>query len=222
MTFNSAFHILKHLNRKTIYFNMKYLPFKMAIKFPFFLSRNVLLKKVSGKLKIPEKYYPGIIKIGFGDVGIYDKKLSKSIWEVKGCIEFTGLTNIGHGTRISVGENGTLQFGANFNITAESSIVCFHKITFGDDCLLSWDVLMMDTDFHKIRKAEKQVNSDRSIVIGNHVWIGARCLILKGSSVPDGAVVAAGSVVNKTFTKQNCILAGVPAKIVNEDIEWTL
>lgn len=40
-------------------------------------------------------------------------------------------------------------------------------------------------------------NEDRKIVIGNDVWIGARCIIFEGVTIGDGAVIAAGSIVRK-------------------------
>lgn len=42
--------IIKYLNWKTFYFNFKYLPLKKAIKFPFFVSKNVSLLKTKGKI----------------------------------------------------------------------------------------------------------------------------------------------------------------------------
>ncbi len=71
----------------------------------------------------------------------------KGIGRINGIINFNGRRNIGHGSKISVGKDGILTFGQNFNITAESSIVCYNNISFGNNCLLSWDILIMDTDF---------------------------------------------------------------------------
>lgn len=38
---------------------------------------------------------------------------------------------------------------------------------------------------------------DRKVVIGNDVWIGARCIIFEGVTIGDGAVIAAGSIIRK-------------------------
>ena len=49
------------------------------------------------------------------------------------------------------------------------------SINFGDDNLLSWDILMMDTDFHKIISSDgEERNKPSAIDVGNHVWIGCR------------------------------------------------
>lgn len=129
--------ILNLLSYKIIYFNFRYLPYKQAIKFPFFISKKVYFKDLRGKIKLEGPISTGMIKIGFGDVGIFDDKRSRSIWEVSGNIIFRGSAQIGHGSKISVAENGTLILGNNFTITAESSIVAHLNIEFGNNCLLS-------------------------------------------------------------------------------------
>lgn len=51
------------------------------------------------------------------------------------------------------------------------------------------------------------------IKIGNNCWIGAKVTFLDGSSIGDGCIVAAGSVVTKKFP-DNVIIGGIPAKII--------
>lgn len=222
MRLKSVAYILSHLNFNTVYFNFKCFDLSTAIRFPVFLSKQIVLKKISGTIILPKKIYPGVIEIGYGDVGIFDRSRSRTILELQGKIEFNGKTNIGHGSKISVGKDGTLSFGENFNITAESSIVCFKQISFGNDCLLSWQVLVIDTDFHKVYESDQVINSDSAIEIRDNVWIGMKSTILKGVLISNGSVVAAGSLVNKKFAERNVILAGVPAKIMRSNIQWTI
>ena len=70
---------------------------------------------------------------------------------MRGHVVFKGRGYIGHGAKISVGKDATLMVGDNFTISAESTIVSMLNINFGDDCLLSWDILIMDSDLHKIK-----------------------------------------------------------------------
>lgn len=76
----------------------------------------------------------------------------------------------------------------------------------------------MDTDFHNIYKEGQVINQDRPITIGNHCWIGMNSTILKGASIPDDVVIAAGSTVTKKLLKSRCIY--VNNEIVKEDIDW--
>jgi len=215
------FRFLQKINFKTIYFNFKYLPFKQAVRMPIMVSRKVYLKKISGKIIIDCPIKTGIIQIGYGDVGIFDEKNSRSIWEVSGTVIFRGKCSIGHGSKITVGKIGKLEFGENFFITAESSIVAFKEIKFGDDCLLSWDILVIDTDFHKLKDEKGNIiNEPRSIIIGNKVWVGCRCLVLKGTVIPNNCVIGADSIVNRVLEKGSCLYVGSPCKLSKENISW--
>jgi NDP-sugar pyrophosphorylase family protein len=212
---------LLRLNFKTIYFNLKYLPLKQAIKLPILLSNKVYLKVTAGQIKIDCPITTGLIHFGYGDVGIFDNKKSRSIWEVSGTVIFKGKCRIGHGSKILVGSSGTVIFGENFEITAETSIVSFSEIKFGNNCLLSWDILVMDTDFHTIKDEFGTIfNEPRPIIIGDKVWIGCRCLVLKGAIVPNNCVIGADSIVNKNLEKDNCLYVGSPCKMIKENISW--
>lgn len=206
---------------KTLYFNFHYFMLKDALKFPVLITSNVLLKKMKRKIVLHLKPRTGLVKIGFDGVGIFDSKRSKAIWQVEGTIEFLGKANIGQGSKISVGDGATLVIGDNFTITAESSIIANKHIVFGDDCLLSWDILCMDTDFQSIIHNGKTCPCDSDVNIGNNVWIGCKSTILKGSVLPDGSVVGANSVVNRKFEQKKVIIAGNPAKVCKTNIEWT-
>ena len=53
----------------------------------------------------------------------------------------------------------------------------------------------------------------KQLLIGSDVWIGANAVILRGVTVGNGAVIAAGAVVNKDVPSY-AIVGGVPAKII--------
>ena len=208
---------------KTIYFNFKYLKFNQALKLPIFVSHRVWLMETGGQVTISQPIKTAMVRIGFGEVGIFDRHRSRTIWQVNGQVIFNGNANIGHGSKISVAEAGKLTLGDKFTITAESSIVCFKEIQFGCECLLSWDTLIMDTDFHKIKDSNGNIiNEPCPILIGDHVWIGCRCLILKGSMIPDNCIVGANSTVSKSIMGTNQIIAGNPCTVLKENVEWEM
>lgn len=196
---------------------------RQAMYLPIWISRRVYILEAKGRLFIDGKISPGMIQYGYGDIAIFDKRRSRSIWHITGNIIFSGKARIGHGTKISVGKTGTLKIGDNFNVSAESSIICHKSIQIGNNCLMSWDVLIMDTDVHKIKEISGEIiNKPSEIIIGNDVWIGCRCLILKGANIPNGNIIAANSTVAKSnHSKENCIVVD-GTKILKEQITWEL
>lgn len=212
---------LECLNWKTLRFNFKYLPFRQAIKFPIVVSRHCRVRRLGGTVRIDSDIHTAMIHIGFDSVGIFDNKRSRSIWENSGTVIFKGRAILGHGTKLAVGEQATLCFGTNFSVTAESSIIAFHCIEFGDNCLLSWEVLIMDTDFHGIYSEQGTlINNVSPVLVGNNVWVGCRSTILKGVKINDGTVIAAGSVVTRSTEESDCIVGGNPIKVLKKNIRW--
>jgi len=79
----------------------------------------------------------------------------------------------------------------------------------------------MDSDLHKIKDFEGNIlNDPQPIIIGNNVWLGCRSIILKGTNIPDNCVVGTGSLVNKSFTGANQVIAGNPCIPLRQNIEW--
>lgn len=120
-----------------------------------------------------------------------------------------------YGADIILFENAHLKLGERSFINSDCKIRCHKEITIGNDCAISHDFTVMDSDYHKM---EGEVNT-RPIHIGNHVWIGTRVTILRGVNVGDGAVIAAGSVVSSDVPSGS-LVAGVPAKVIKEHVEW--
>lgn len=101
------------------------------------------------------------------------------------------------------------------------------RITIGNDVNIGGDCLIMDNDAHpidyiqrrRICIEEKKKGAFYSkigaspIEIGDDVWIGARCVILKGVHIGDRSIVAAGSIVTKDVPA-DCIAGGNPCKVI--------
>lgn len=94
------------------------------------------------------------------------------------------------------------------------------EITIGEDCMFSSDIRVCTGDSHSILQEGKRINHSQNIDIGNHVWVGTRVDILKGSTIANDSVVGARALVSGTFANPNSILGGIPAKIIKENISW--
>lgn len=95
------------------------------------------------------------------------------------------------------------------------------KIHLGRDCMLSLNIDIRSGDSHAIYSQNNRINKSKDIRIGNHVWIGARSTILKGSYIADGSIIGHSSIVNKNLFEPNSIYVGQPARKVKDGIEWT-
>lgn len=203
---------------KTLLFNFRYFPLTRAIRLPVLVSHRVWLMELGGTVALAD-FRTGAVKIGYGEVGIFDQHRSRTIWQVSGRVEFRGAADIGHGSKISV--TGSLTFGDRVIIAAESAIIAQHAVRIGDGTLISWDVLILDTDAHRIFDAAgRQLNAGAPITIGNAVWIGSRSQVLKGVRLADGVVVAAASNVTRSVDTPNVVVGGNPAKVIRENIRW--
>lgn len=207
---------------KTLRFNLHYFDLKTAMKLPVIVSHNVLLKKMGGVVEVHGDTKRACIRLGFGDIGIFDKQRSRGIWLVQGRVIFKGRADIGHSVKINVHETGELVIGDGFIVNAETSIVCRKRITFGTGDLVSWQCLIADTDFHQLGQNGQQINADAPIRFGDHVWIGMRANVLKGTTVADGVVIGAGSLVIGQLEQENTVYAGNPAKPIKTNINWNL
>jgi len=162
-----------------------------------------------------------MIRIGTREIGIYDKRHNRPVWENLGVVIFYGNAVIKYGAKIIVGKGAILKLGNNFRISSGSFIICYKSIEFGHDCRISWDSQIIDTDFHRVFDRDlNHINPDKEIRIGNHCWIGNHCLILKGSQMGNMVVLSSNSMINHVIPDNNVVLAGSPAKIVRTSITW--
>ena len=106
--------------------------------------------------------------------------------------------------------------GDNTSIGDRTEIHAGKKVEIGSGCNIAWDVCIMDRDYHKFNNTTEEI---RPVKIGDNVWIGCNSLILKGVTIGNGSVVAAGSVVTKDVPP-GVLVGGNPAKILKEDIFW--
>ncbi|MGG4407210.1 acyltransferase [Niallia taxi] len=205
----------------TLIFNFYYFKFKDAVKLPVFISHRVVLDKMKGKVIIEAPLSFGMIKFASTEHMFFKKQGKNSYWNVEGIVKFKGKANLNNGTKIR--NQGELIIGGNFNISANTLIDCKKKIVFGDDVLIGWDCLFMDTDNHAVLDYNNhRINNIKEIIIGDRVWIGSKSTVLKGSKIGNDVVVAANSCVLKEFNDNNCIIGGYPAKKIKDNTKWRI
>ena len=105
-------------------------------------------------------------------------------------------------------------------INNDCKIYCRNCITIGENVVIAPEVIIRDSDQHQlINESGEKKPISAPIHIGNHVWIGTRAIILKGVTIGDNAVIAAGSVVTRDVP-DHCLAAGTPARVIKRNITW--
>ncbi len=95
------------------------------------------------------------------------------------------------------------------------------QVKIGKNCAISWDIEFMAADCHTILdEAGNICNMPKPIEIKDHVWIGCGVKICKGVTIAENNIIGMGSVVTKSFSETNCVIAGNPAKIVKHNVNW--
>jgi acetyltransferase-like isoleucine patch superfamily enzyme len=135
------------------------------------------------------------------------------------------------GCSFAIGENARCTVG-DFTLMNGALVMAEELIEIGSYCMISWNVGIADSDFHPLDPAERRKDAlalapyykDRPprppirtapVRIGDNVWIGMNAVILKGVTVGENSVIAAGSVVSKSVAA-NTVVAGNPAVMVKQ------
>lgn len=207
---------------KSIYYNIKLFGWRQAATLPIIFSKNCKFFGLRrGCVKLNN--HSSRITIGFyGSKGVQQNKHTLIYIGENGCLEFNGSAVIGTGSSLRI-DNGTLTIGNKFSCNKNCFISCTKSISFGNECLLGWNINIRDADGHSILSENGiEKPSLKEVIIGNHVWIASDVSILKGTIIGDNSVVGYGSVLTRGYGKRNVIIAGSPAKIVQNNVSWKM
>lgn len=117
-----------------------------------------------------------------------------------------------------------ISVGADTHLCGKTHLAAIEgtKITIGSNCLFSSDLHFRTGDSHSIVNLEgERINPSKDIIIEDHVWIGTKVTCLKGVRVSRNSVVAATTTLCKDYDLRNVVIAGVPGKIIKQDINWS-
>lgn len=153
------------------------------------------------------------LEINHQDYQIEKGKICRLSIADKARLHICGNVSLLKESTIYIHPNALLTIGKNSYLNG-SIIDCSFQITIGNDCALADGVRIMDNAWHLSNS-----QGGGGVRIGNKVWIATNAIILPGVTVGDGAIVAAGSVVTRDVPEK-CMVAGVPARVIKENVEW--
>lgn len=140
----------------------------------------------------------------------YIRLRSGARWNVDGgCL-------ISYGATLEILQNAVLESGY-FSMNSFSVLIAAQKITMGQDVMIGRNVVIYDSDFHKINSNH---SVSKPVCIQDHVWIASNAMVLKGTKVGKGAVVAANTLVAKDVPDQTVVAEKKGLTVLGENISW--
>lgn len=120
---------------------------------------------------------------------------------------------------LKVFDDAKLEIGDRVTLGYMNVISVAKSVRIGSDCLFAGEVKILDNNSHsldfELRREHAALEPDdvAPVVIENDVWIGTNCIVLKGVTIGQGAVIAAGAVVTKDVPPFT-VAAGNPARVI--------
>ena len=124
---------------------------------------------------------------------------------------------------IWVSGGGLVKIGRNTHLTGKIHIACIEgkTVEIGERCLFSDSITFRTGDSHSILDINgTRINQAKDIHIGDHVWIGQQVTVLKGSVVGNESIIGTGSLLTGKEYESNSIIAGLPAKVIKQQVTW--
>lgn len=153
--------------------------------------------------------FPIIVRKGKIDIGSNTTIKSSFLSNLIGLYQRTVIVSRTPESIISIGENVGI---------SGVTIYAREGVHIGRNCRIGGNTKILDNDFHPVDpqlrlEASNKNMAVKSIKIGENVFIGCNCLILKGTVIGDNTTIGAGSVVSGKIP-ENCVAAGNPAKVI--------
>lgn len=121
-----------------------------------------------------------------------------------------------------LGNDSVIYIGKNCYMNGKSHLYATERknILIGNQLLLSFENYFRTADPHIIYDTDtkKRLNTSKSILIGDHVWIGQQSLILKGTEIGSGAIVGGHSVVSNKKIASNSLYVGNPVRKIKHNV----
>lgn len=138
----------------------------------------------------------------------------KPIVDVRGRLLLNGVVTLRSAqfrSMITVSPSGTLTIGSEVFINQGLTLHCEKSVVLEEGVKIGDQVLIYDTNFHPLPDSSHAKTAP--VIVGKNVWIGSRAILLPGVTIGHDSVIAAGSVVTKSFP-ENSLIGGNPAVLI--------
>ena len=208
-------------NLYSLFFCLRYLPFKQAIKSPVLIHPSVKIRiDKRSEIVFPEQLWRSMFSFGFDASTGRSNCQSMLVLKNGAKLIINGLVIMSKGTRVIV-DGGNMEIGHNFCCNGDCIFNCTSLIKIGEQNMYGWNTSFNTTDGHHIYVDGEERPMTGDIVIGDHVWIAANSTISKGTTVAPNCVVAQCSLVSGKYNEENCLIGGIPSKTLKRNISWS-
>lgn len=204
------FNIFSTINIfKTVYLNYKVFPWNIAKKLPVFVGWNVDIHKVyRGSIEFQEgiQIRRGIVSLGVCRFPMISNKGLVTLLRIspKGKLVLGDDVKIYTGCSIIVTYKGVLSIGNDFLMNQKARLYCANSVAIGNHCRIGWETQVYDSNFHFMYDSVKHRigNALGEVCFGHNVWVGNRCTIAKGASLPNYTIIGSNSLVSKKLENE--------------------
>tara|TARA_R110001632_G_scaffold17995_3_gene56262 strand:- start:3609 stop:4430 length:822 start_codon:yes stop_codon:yes gene_type:complete len=210
---------------KTLIFNFRTMPFKVAITLPVFLYGKIDIYFLKGEVEFQGcEVKRAMVRMGMNQEYLGTVKgASLIILNSDSKLIFEGNSEFSSNFLLRIEEGAELKLGKGTYFGSSVKLVCIKKVVIGNYTRIGFESQVIDSNFHYTYNVENQkVNPRESeITIGEYNWIGNRTTIAKGTKTESFTIIANSSIVNKDYTKIDdayVVLAGQPAKVMAKNI----
>lgn len=187
---------------------------------PIRVTTNLRVVKLKrGQIVVHNKAYRSILIGGGCSPGMQCPKAAIYI-EEGGQLIFNGGATISQGSLLRCDKNACLEIGASFYCNHNCFLRSTSLIKIGKNCSFGWSVHLNTSDGHTVWHDGQKMEEQGPIIIGDKVWLTPDCSVLKNAFINNNCIVTQKSIITHKFTEENCLIGGLPARILRRNIDW--
>lgn len=170
----------------------------------------------NNKLVIGDSINAATLKININ--GDYNNIYIGNCYAVKNLYISCGNHVKAHNTSLNIEDGFSIEQGGRFLLYNSGN-----TLRIGKNCMFSNNVTVRCGESPHLvfeEKSGEYIDISDGVLIGDHVWVGESVYLTKSAAVGSECIVGACSVVTKKFEVTNAVLAGNPAKVAKENVQW--
>lgn len=177
-------------------------------------KNTIIDMEKNSKIILKANLHIGINKLKGSRAETHIRLRKNSVWNINGQVLMF------YNTIIELFEEAVFDSDF-FSVNGGSAILCAKHIKFGKNVMLGRNIMIYDSDHHKVVDENgNQTNPAKEVIIGDNVWLTNRVTVLKGTTINSGALVSSMSLIYKDIEAEALVASTSQAKTLKTDIRW--